>query len=187
MAYIMSSSNFSGLWSTSLNFSEKEIMTFRGHFTTCKQRVMENWMQQNSFIHSPCVIRHLQYSKNLSLLQGLQWQTKQAWRQSTRSPLLSPKSLELYFPGHFFLSIKMTLSRRSIDPSRSPLPGFLPLLQKRCWVLEEVVSEEVEPEVSALLGPDPKFLAKIKFTVIRCGAQSPGSQRWPPTYKDKAL
>lgn len=77
MAYIMSSSNFSGLWSTSLNFSEKEVMTFRGHFTTCKQLVMENWMQQNSFIHSPCVIRHIQTSKNLSLLQGLQWQTRQ--------------------------------------------------------------------------------------------------------------
>ena len=51
MGCIMSSSNFSGLWSNSLSFSEAEIITFRGQFTNCKQLIVENWVLWNVFTY----------------------------------------------------------------------------------------------------------------------------------------
>ena len=67
------------------------------------------------------------------------------------------------------------LSSRSVDSFKSPLSRTSTLAPERCWVSKEVVSEEVELEAPALLGPDPAFLDRTRnllVLIIRCGAQA---------------
>lgn len=69
----------------------------------------------------------------------------------------------------------MTLSNRSVDSFKSPLSRTSTLAPERCWVSKEVISEEVELEAPALLGPDPAFpdrTGNLLVLIIRCGAQA---------------
>lgn len=100
--------------------------------------------------------------QTLSWLQGTLWQTWQV--QSTRChPPFSGRP-GLHCPGHLFFSITKTLSSQTEDSFKSLLARSPILVPERDWVADEVISEEVELEASALLGLDPAFLATTRFT-----------------------
>lgn len=61
-------------------------------------------------------------------------------------------------------------------------------IHSRFWVLKEIVSENVEPEASALLGPEHTFLAKTRlFLSSYVERRLLGQSMWPPAYEGKVF